>query len=153
MSMTMQQQVTRRQMLILAGSGMLTSDAWAAATTLSFDALYKSRGVRGLEFSNGLLALRGKTVAMTGFMAPPLKAESAFFVLTAQPMAICPFCQSDADWPDDVVVVILKVATAMIAAGRQLTVTGTLEVGSKADAATGFVSQVRLVDASFAPAA
>jgi hypothetical protein len=98
------------------------------------------------------LALRGTTVAITGFMAPPLKPESTFFVLTAQPMAICPFCQSDADWPDDIVVVVLKAATAMTAGGSRLTVTGTLDVGSKTDAATGFVSQIRLVDASFAPA-
>jgi hypothetical protein len=140
-------------MLIMATSGMMTSDAWAATELLTFDALYKSRGVRGLEFSDRLLALRGKEVAIVGFMAPPLKTESMFFVLTSQPMAICPFCQSDADWPDDIVVVILKSATAMTVAGSRLTVTGTLEVGSKTDVATGFVSQIRLVDASFAPSA
>jgi hypothetical protein len=129
------------------------SSILAATESLTFDALYKSRGVRGLEFSDKLLALRGQPVAITGFMAPPLKAESTFFVLTAQPMAICPFCQSDADWPDDIIVVVLKSATAMTAAGSRLTVTGTLEVGSKTDPATGFVSQIRVVDASFTPAA
>jgi hypothetical protein len=139
-------------MLIMAASIVTTSDAWAATAPLTFDALYKSKGVRGLEFSDALLALRGKAVSITGFMAPPLKPESAFFVLTAQPMAICPFCQSDADWPDDIVVVVLTAASPMTAAGSRLTVTGTLEVGSKTDAVTGFVSQIRLVDASFAPA-
>jgi hypothetical protein len=147
----MKRSVTRRQLLSLAALAMVPADVWAA-DVLTFDGLYKSRGVRGLEFSDRLLALKGKPVAITGFMAPPLKAESAFFVLTSQPMAICPFCQSDADWPDDIVVVILKTATAMTAAGSRLTVTGTLEVGSKTDAATGFVSQIRLVDSSFAPA-
>jgi hypothetical protein len=144
--------LNRRRMLIMAASVVATSDAWAATDSLTFDALYKSKGVRGLEFSDALLALRGKSVAITGFMAPPLKAESTFFVLTCQPMAICPFCQSDADWPDDIVVVVLKAATPMTAAGSRLMVTGTLEVGSKTDAVTGFVSQIRLVDASFAPA-
>jgi hypothetical protein len=148
----MKQRLTRRQMLIVSAAGATAPGGWAAADTLTFDALYKSKGVRGLEFSDALRALHGKTVAMTGFMAPPLKAESAFFVLTSQPMAICPFCQSDADWPDDIVVVILSAATAMTAAGSRLTVTGTLEVGSKTDAATGFISQIRLVDARFAPA-
>ena len=142
--------LTRRQALIMAGSALLTLDAWAAPEVLTFDALYKSRGVRGLEFSDRLLTLRGMTVAMTGFMAPPLKAESAFFVLTSQPMAICPFCQSDADWPDDIVVVYLQSVTPMTAAGSRLTVRGILEVGSKTDADSGFVSQVRLVHASFA---
>jgi hypothetical protein len=143
--------VTRRQLLVLAASAMLSADAWAVEI-ITFDALYKSRGVRGLEFSDRLLALRGGTVAMTGFMAPPLKAESTFFVLTSQPMAICPFCQSDADWPDDIIVVLLQAAVPMTSGGSRLTVTGTLEVGSKTDAGTGFVSQIRLVDAKFAAA-
>jgi hypothetical protein len=152
-------QATRRQVLLIV-AGLAT--AWptvswptssaAAPPELTFAGLYKSRGVRGLEYSDGLLALRGKVMAITGYMAPPLKAESAFFVLTAQPLAICPFCQTDADWPDDIVVVMLKAATAMTTSGSRLTVTGTLEVGSKTDAATGFVSQIRLVDASFSPA-
>ena len=151
--------LTRRQLLVSTGSGLasvglaVTATDVAAAEPLTFSAFYKSRGVRGLEFSDRLLALNGRAVTITGFMAPPLKAESAFFVLTAQPMGICPFCQSDADWPDDIVVVILKAATAMTAAGSRLAVNGTLEVGSKTDATTGFVSQIRLVDAQFAPAA
>ena len=42
---------------------------------------------------------------MTGFMAPPLKAESKFLVLTRMPMGVCPFCELAADWPSDIVVV------------------------------------------------
>jgi hypothetical protein len=147
--------VSRRQVLAAAAISLVwpQSSASAAAATLSFDRLYKSRSIRGLEFSDALLALRGQHVTLTGFMAPPLKAESTFFVLTALPMAICPFCQSDADWPDDIVVVILKAPTAMASGGTRLAVTGTLQVGSNTDAVTGFVSQIRLVDASFAPAA
>ena len=41
-------------------------------------------------------------------MAPPLKAEAAFFVLTREPVARRPFCQSDADWPDNILVVYLS---------------------------------------------
>jgi hypothetical protein len=146
----------RRDLLraaLFAGAALpLSSNMAHAAQALSFDGLYKSRGVRGLEFSDALLALRGQRVAITGFMAPPLKADSTFFVLTAQPMAICPFCASDADWPDDIIVVMLKTVSPMLGGGSRLAVTGTLEVGSRTDAATGFVSQIRLVDASFAPA-
>ena len=80
-------------------------------------------------------------------MAPPLKAESKFFVLTREPMAICPFCQSDADWPSDIVVVYLDRATPMIDGGEAVAVRGRLEVGSATDDATGFVSQIRIVDA------
>jgi len=86
---------------------------------------------------------------MLGYMAPPLKAESRFFVLTREPLAICPFCQSDADWPVDIVVVFMKNETAMVSAGRKVAVTGRLEIGSATDVETGFVSQIRIVDAGF----
>jgi hypothetical protein len=118
-------------------------------TSLQFDQLYKSFGVRGYEFSDTLLALKGKPVAMHGYMAPPLKPEGHFFVLTGQPLALCPFCQSDADWPADIVVVYLKSAAAMVGGGAAVVVSGRLEVGSWTDPQTGFVSQIRIVDATY----
>ncbi len=120
-----------------------------AVVPLSFDGLYKSFGVLGFEFSDRVLSLRGETVRIVGYMAPPLKAESRFFVLTRQPLAICPFCQSDADWPVDIVMVLLPAATALVSAGRRIAVTGRLEVGSQIDTDTGFVSQMRITNASF----
>lgn len=123
--------------------------AAADPATIAFDGLYKSFGVLGFEFSDRVTALRGQPVRITGYMAPPLKPESRFFVLTREPLAICPFCQSDADWPVDIVVIFMKEETAMVSAGRKVVVTGRLEVGSSTDAATGFVSQIRLVDATF----
>ncbi len=114
-----------------------------------FEQLYKSFGVRGYVFSDGLLALRGKQVVMRGYMAPPLKPESRFFVLTRQPLALCPFCQSDADWPADIVVVYLKNASPLVSGGERVVAAGSLEVGSWVDPDSGFVSQVRIVDATF----
>ena len=119
--------------------------------SLQFEQLYKSVGVRGLEFSDTLLALKGKMVSMHGYMAPPLKPESRFFVLTSEPLALCPFCQSDADWPADIVVVYLKDASAMVGGGESVVASGRLEVGSWTDPETGFVSQVRIVNATFRP--
>ncbi len=116
---------------------------------LDFNALYKSFGIRGLEFSDRAQQLAGHVIFMTGYMAPPLRAESQFFVLTKEPLAICPFCQSDADWPVDIVVVYLKGVSPLISAGTQITVSGRLEMGSWADPESGFVSQVRLVDAEY----
>ena len=91
----------------------------------------------------------GHRVSLTGYMAPPLAVEATFFVLTREPAAICPFCQSDADWPADIVVVTLSRATPLVSAGTRVTVTGRLEVGSATDPVTGFVSQLRIVDAEF----
>ena len=86
---------------------------------------------------------------MVGYLAPPLKAEAGFLVLSAQPVAICPFCQSDADWPQDIVVVYPRDGGGwrFRSAAERVEVTGTLEVGSALDPRTGFVSQVRLVAA------
>ncbi|TBW37366.1 hypothetical protein EYW49_11425 [Siculibacillus lacustris] len=116
---------------------------------LTFEQLYASFGVRGLTFSPLVLGAAGRPVSLTGYMAPPLQAEATFFVLTREPMAICPFCQSDADWPVDIVVVTLAAATPLVSAGTRVTVSGRLEVGSKTDPTTGFVSQMRIVDADF----
>ena len=125
------------------------SHAPQAAETLTFDGLYKSFGVRGFAFADRVLALDGRAVTMTGYMAPPLKAESDFFVLTREPLALCPFCQSDAEWPVDIVVIYLTSESPLVSAGAKIAVTGRLEVGSKTDPDTGFVSQIRLVDAAY----
>ena len=62
---------------------------------------------------------------------------------------ICPFCQSDGEWPQDIVVVYLRsgAGVAFRSAADPVEVSGVLELGSKVDGATGFVSQVRVVDA------
>ena len=123
-----------------------------AEGTLAFDELYGTVSVLGMTFSDKLKALEGRRVRMTGFMAPPLKAEAKFFVLTERPMALCPFCSSDADWPADIVVVYLDRAQTFEQANAEIVVTGTLELGSWTDPDTGFVSQVRVVGARFARA-
>ena len=139
-----------RRRVLLAAVALLPATAHALdVASLRFDQLYKSFGVRGYEFSDTLLSLKGKPVAMKGYMAPPLKPESHFFVLTGQPLALCPFCQSDADWPADIVVIYLKSAAPMLSGGDPVLVSGRLEVGSWTDPETGFVSQIRIVDASF----
>uniref|UniRef100_A0A9E7ZU14 DUF3299 domain-containing protein n=1 Tax=Bosea sp. NBC_00436 TaxID=2969620 RepID=A0A9E7ZU14_9HYPH len=144
--------ITRRGAVLgLAAASLFDRTVMAADTeTIAFDSLYKSFGVLGFEFSDRVTALRGQEVRITGYMAPPLKPESHFFVLTREPLAICPFCQSDADWPVDIVVVFMKNETAMVSAGRKVVVTGRLEIGSATDAETGFVSQIRVTHAAFA---
>ncbi len=136
------------RIMLAATAVALSSSAFAVdPTPLAFEQLYKSVGVRGLQFSDLLLSLKGQPVVIRGYMAPPLKAESEFFVLTREPMAICPFCQSDADWPADIVVVYLDQATPLFGGGEPVAVRGRLEVGSATDPETGFVSQIRIVDA------
>lgn len=135
--------------LAVAGSALGQGASAAAAERLAFDELYKSFGVLGLAFSDRVVRLKDQDVSIRGYMAPPLKAESDFFVLTREPLAICPFCQSDADWPLDIVVVYLRRLDALAPGGAPITVTGRLEIGSHTDPKTGFVSQLRLADAGY----
>jgi hypothetical protein len=119
-----------------------------SATPLRFPELYAG-GPLGLAFSETARRLHGHPVRIVGYLAPPLKAEADFFVLCAQPVSICPFCQSDADWPQDIVVVYPRGANGwhFRSAAQRVEVTGTLELGSALDPRTGFVSQVRLLAA------
>lgn len=135
-------------MLVLLAFGI----AEGGAERLRFAEIYQGSGVLGMRFSDAASRLAGKPVLMRGYLAPPLKAEAAFFVLSQRPVSVCPFCQSDADWPQDIVVVYPGSGSATYRSGAAaVEVTGVLELGAKLDAATGFLSQVRLVDATVRP--
>ena len=135
----------RRHLLLLAAASALPAAA-RADNRLRIRDLY----VAGAEFSPQAKALHGKTVAMQGFMAPPLTPDIAFFVLPKLPMAVCPFCDSEMDWPADIVVVRLRRAQDWVDFNTPILVTGRLELGTAVDEDTGFVSRVRVVDASYA---
>ena len=120
----------------------------ANAASLDFSDMYSGASSEGLVFSDTLNSLNGSKVTMTGFMAPPLKPSINFFVLTETPMAVCPFCSTDADWPYNMVVVYVNGSVDALPYDQEVTVTGTLDLGSYMDGDTGFVSQVRLLDAT-----
>lgn len=140
--------ITRREALIgmagLAVAAPLGSKAAFAADRLFFYQLYSTN----TELSEMALALHGRPVEMVGFMAPPLKADSPFFVLTDVPMESCPFCDDIALWPENIVFVTSDRVLPTIPFNRQIRVSGVLDLGEKLDPATGFVSLVRLEQAS-----
>lgn len=138
-----------RRRFLLAAAGLLASPLLRASELLSFDGLYKSNTVLGLKFSERTLALAGQSVRLRGYMAPPLKPESSFFVLSREPVAICPFCSSDAEWPVDIVVIYASKTVIPTNFSERIEVEGRLEVGSFIDPVTGFVSQLRIRDAVF----
>ena len=120
----------------------------ANAASLDFSDMYSGASSEGLVISDTLNSLNGSEVTMTGFMAPPLKPSINFFVLTETPMAVCPFCSTDADWPYNMVVVYVNGSVDALPYDQEVTVTGTLDLGSYMDGDTGFVSQVRLLEAT-----
>lgn len=147
-------ELSRRGFLVFGGAGLIalaaSPPARAALPQLGFNELYAKISVTGLTLSDKLKALTGQRIAMRGFMAPPLKAEAKFFVLSSTPLSICPFCSSDADWPEDIVVVYLNEKQTFVQYNAPIDVEGTLEVGSWTDPETGFVSLIRLTSARFA---
>ena len=114
--------------------------ARAAPPQLRFRDLY----VRGRDLTPEARALIGQEVTMVGYMAPPLKPEIDFFVLTRLPMSTCPFCESEAQWPDDIVLALTDGPVDPVRYTDLIRATGTFEAGFETDAATGFVSYLRL---------
>lgn len=104
---------------------------------------------KDLSFSDLALAGEGKRITVQGFMAPPLKADSVFFVLTNRPMAVCPFCEPGMPWPDDLLAVYAKRVVDVVPFNVAIHVTGLLELGDYVDPELGFFSKVRLADATF----
>jgi hypothetical protein len=139
--------VDRRSVLLLVAACGLAAGArpLLAAEQIKIRDLYRTN----VEFSDRALALKGQRIQIPGFMAPPLKPDAAFFVLTKKPMAVCPFCDKAADWPAEIVLVLLREQQEWVYFNRPILVTGVLELGVAVDQDTGFVSRVRLVDAQY----
>ena len=136
--------LARLLMLVALLLNFAPAQAQSTPTVMKFSELYSKITVRGIEFSPKLTGLAGKQVTMSGFMAPPLKPKLDFFVLTRVAMSSCPFCTTTADWPPDIVLVIMPGGQLLEPSIGVIRVTGRLEVGVKKDDQTGFVSLVRL---------
>jgi hypothetical protein len=141
--------IRRRDALKIGGAGLALPVVGLrpalAVPRLDFSDLY----VREMELTAIVQAIAGQRVEMFGFMAPPLKAEASFFVLTSVPMATCPFCETEAQWPDDIVLVLTRNIINAVGFNRPIRAEGVLDLGFETDAETGFVSLIRLEDARF----
>lgn len=135
----------RRIVLLLLTTLLAPFSGWTArAENLDFSEIYSGYSAEGLTFSDKTQSLAGGEVTISGYMAPPLTPTIRFFVLTEVPMSVCPFCSSDADWPDNIIVVKVDDPVTALPYDSPITVSGTLEIGSETDPETGFVSQLRI---------
>ena len=132
--------LTRRSLVGSALVAPFVARSAHAADRVTFADLWSE----GAEFSERAKNFAGKTVEMRGYMAPPLKPEVEFYVLTSTPMATCPFCDSEATWPQDIVLVMRARPRNAQAYSRPISVSGILDIGTQTDEKTGFVSRVRL---------
>lgn len=138
--------LTRRSLVTGLGAlGLIPSLAQRATAEdmLKLRELYDANQ----DFSALAQELEGATVTVEGFMAPPLQADIEFFVLTKKPMSVCPFCETEAEWPDDILAVYTRRGFDVVPFNRGIEVTGELSLGSYRDPDTGFLSMVRLENA------
>lgn len=137
----------RRDFLAAAGIGLTLPSLVRAdqAVPLRFSDLY----LRGRDLTDIAESLDGKLVEMTGYMAPPLKPEIDFFVLTRRPMSVCPFCETEAEWPTDIVLAFSDKPVEVVRYTDLIRVTGRFETGYETDEDTGFVSFLRLRDINY----
>ncbi len=138
--------LNRRTLLTsMLATPMLASSAFAQDDIIKLRDLYDRQAISDLA-----KASEGQRISVDGYMAPPLKAESNFFVLTRRPMSVCPFCETEADWPSDIVAVYTKRIIKPVTYNVKIVTSGILELGAYRDPELGFVSLVRLTDASYA---
>lgn len=123
---------------------LLTAVAYAA-DPIKIRELYD----KGAKISSFAKANEGEYITIEGYMAPPLEAESTFFVLTKMPMAVCPFCETEADWPDDILAIYTKRTIKVRDFNVKIKVRGILKLGKFVDKNTGFLSMVRLENAVY----
>ena len=64
----------------------------ASSPRIGFNELYSGYDATGFRLSEKAKSLSGREVEFRGFMAPPLKPEAKFFVLTRYAVTLCPFC-------------------------------------------------------------
>lgn len=138
----------RRTLLGFAALALVPARLAAAETPIRLRDLYN----KDLSFSDLALSLAGGPVVVDGFMAPPLQANSTFFVLTKMPMSQCPFCETTTQWPDDILAVYTQRIYDVVPFNVPIRVFGMLQLSDYTDPDTGFVSRVQLTGARLARA-
>lgn len=132
--------LSRRALSLSALAAVATPTALSAAEPVALTALY----VEGEGPTDVARRLEGRRVRVTGFMAPPLRAQSRFFVLTETPMAVCPFCDEESDWGSYLIAVYVRRMTRVTPFYEQIAVEGELKIGAYRDPDTDFLSLVRI---------
>ncbi|MBI1773725.1 MAG: hypothetical protein HYR63_00125 [Proteobacteria bacterium] len=136
---------------IIALMSGLGQRAWAATSRLALDNLYKNPDMPGVDYRPKVLELAGQRVTVKGYVVPHTADSAApFMVVSAEPLVGCPHCLAALDLPPDSLIAYFKEPPKLADIGFPVTVEGTLELGSRSDAKTGFVSTARLVEARVA---
>jgi hypothetical protein len=122
-----------------------SSDATNEPIVLRFNEFYSpNSSAINLQFSDKLKGANNRQIKINGYMAPPLKPNLDFFVLTRIRLAACPFCSTAADWPEDILLVTMPDGKTVKQIEEPITLVGKLEIGEAVDSKTGFFSLLRV---------
>ena len=116
---------------------------------LTFDDVFASSGIFGVEIAPEVTGLAGARVAVRGFLFGPLVSGEGDYVLARGSLRHCPCCSGEPSYGDDLALVRLRVPGSVCAhaADEEVEVTGTLELGYAQSAHPGLATSVRLLDA------
>lgn len=137
--------MTRRELIAGAALGAFAARARASAELVSVNALFRT----GAGPTPLAQSLEGERVRLEGFMAPPLRADSRFFVLMESPTPICPFCDEEADWPESIMPIHTERRVEVAPFWKQVFAEGVLTLGVHRDPDTGFESPIRIERARY----
>lgn len=101
------------------------------------------------SFSDIARSMAGERHGLEGYMAPPLKPEAQFFVFTQRPVVVCPFCETSADRPDDILAVYPRRIVDPVCYTVELAAEGVLVLDEYRDPETGFLKRGRPEDATY----
>jgi hypothetical protein len=130
---------------LIAGLALAPFAPARAAETVAIPALY----VSGSGPTDLARSLEGERVRLEGFMAPPLRADARFFVLTVSPSPVCPFCDEESDWPELIMPVHTERRVKVAPFYKQIFAEGVLTLGAYTEPTTGFFSPMRIERARY----
>jgi hypothetical protein len=122
--------------------------AAGGVTVVEFRDLFAPNGKPNLRAA----ALRGRQVAMQGFLTPPPAEDSPFRVLVGAPTEHCPYCTSVNETEHLPYILVYPAEGASVPEGGRLIVIGTLDPGLPREPAYGLHYDLRLTDAVLLPA-
>jgi hypothetical protein len=143
--------LVRRDFLVLA-SGLVTL-TWGGSTAadgvarIALSRLHRNPELPGVDYDPAVERLVGRAVRAEGFLAPHIGRFAPFMVLTEEPVVGCPHCRGSLDLPGESLIAYFKEPPSDRLIGLPVVVQGILDLGSRSDSRTGFVSTVRLLDA------
>ena len=126
------------------------------SAALSFDDVFASHGLFGVEVAPDVAEHVGERVTVRGYLYGPLATGPTTFVLGRAVWRACACCQGEPAWPDDVALIELRepIGSRFFRHGDpedEVDVTGVLSISETPTGHPGLTARVRLEHADVTP--